>query len=511
MVTAGSACREKIAESVTGIARLSPDDWRYHPWMLALLLLLLLQDPVVQDVSGISQVLREKRYAEALALTQSGLTANPKDYRIWTLQGMAQAGLNQHAEALRNLKRAIELSHDYLPALKVEAQIEYETHDPHGRETLKHILRLEPRNFVSHAMLASLSFERRDCDSVVLNYAESEALVREQPVALTQYGQCLYQVGQKAKAIDVLKSAAALDSSSWQGTYNLAVAQYLSGRASEAIETIRVPLNSPQPSPRFLELASSAYEQLGDTPRAVELLRQAIISDPSDSSLYLRFADLSFDHNSFQVGISMLNAGLQKLPDSAPLRLARGVLYIQLGEYEKAQSDFDRAAELDPTQGFSSLAQGLTELQKSNLDGALQITRDQLRRSPKDPYLHYLKAEILRQKGASPGTPSFDEALAAAKTAVQIDPSFSLAQDLLGTFYLRLNQPDLARRQFETVLAKTPNNESALYHLLIALRKSGRTSDLPITMKRLSEAKALNKNVEARRNRFAFVEPSTNH
>jgi hypothetical protein len=53
-------------------------------------------------------------------------------------------------------------------------------------------------------------------------------------------------------------------------------------------------------------VASSAYERMGNTPRAVETLRQAIVSDPTRNILYLHFADLCFAHSSFQVGIDML-------------------------------------------------------------------------------------------------------------------------------------------------------------------------------------------------------------
>ena len=126
-------------------------------------------------------------------------------------------------------------------------------------------------------------------------------------------------------------------------------------------------------------MSGNAFVAWGWTLAALGLtLRQAIVTDPSKSFLYLHFADLCFAHNSFQVGIDMLNAGLQKLPESAQLYLARGILFVQLGAYEKAESDFDKAAQLDPSQAFSSVAQGLTQLQRSNLDGALAITRDRL-------------------------------------------------------------------------------------------------------------------------------------
>jgi tetratricopeptide (TPR) repeat protein len=466
--------------------------------MSALILLLLLQAELAPaDLSTISGALRDKRFAAAVALTHQRLAKDGQDPRIWTLQGLAHAGLNQPSEALKDFRQAVALAPDYLPALKAEAQLEYATHDGQSLTTLNRIIALEPGDAVSHAMLGSLAYQRQDCDGVVTNYAASERLIEAQAAALTEYGQCLFQRGQTPQATRAFEKVVALDSHSWQARYNLAVANLLSNRAGEALQVMQPALDSRDAPPsQVLDLAASAYEQMGDTPRAVSTLRQAILNDPINSALYLHFADLSLAHNSFQAGISMLNAGFQKLPNSAPLHLARGVLYVQLGQYEKAEDDFAQATQLDSTQAFSSVAQGLTQLQRSNVDGALAIIREQLQQNPKDGYLHYLKAEALRQKGAEPGTAAFEEALLAAETAVRLKPRFPLAEDLLGTFYLRQNHLEMARQQFEKVLQSEPNNESALYHLIVASRKSGRVTELPGLMKRLSEAKALQKNLE---------------
>ncbi len=480
--------------------------------MLLLTLLILMQrEHPSQDFSAITNALREQRFADALSQTNELLSKNKRDPRIWTFRGLAQAGLNQNNDALQDFHHAVALQSNYLPALKAEAQLEYATHDPQSFTTLNRITQLQPKDAVSHAMLASLAYQRRDCKAVLTNYAASEQLIQGQSAALTEYGQCLFQLEQKLKALEVFTKVLAVDPQSWQSRYNLAVAELLYNHSAEAIAALQPLLAIPNPPSRVLDLASSAHERIGDTPRAVIELRNAIVSDPTNEALYLHFADLSFAHNSFQVGVAMLTAGLQKLPASAQLYLARGILYVQLGEYAQAESDFAKASQLDPTQAFSSVAQGLSQLQRSNLDGALATAREQLRQNPNDAYLQYVKAETLRQKGAEPGTPAFDEALAAAKNAVRLKPGFSLAEDLLGTFYLRLSQFGLARQQFQEVLNTSPEDESALYHLITLSRKIGRASDIPLLMKRLSQAKAHHKSSDEQTKRYMFVESSEAH
>ena len=67
----------------------------------------------------------------------------------------------------------------------------------------------------------------------------------------------------------------------------------------DAIETLTPLLQAGDPNSKTLQLAASAYEAGGDTPQAVSLLRRAIISDPRNVALYLDFASISMDHQSF--------------------------------------------------------------------------------------------------------------------------------------------------------------------------------------------------------------------
>ncbi len=469
-------------------------------------LILFWQSSKPIDVAPITSALRENRFPAALELTEKLLAQDRQDPRIWTLQGFAYLGLKDQDKALQDFRRAVTISPNYVPALKAEAQIEYGIHDKRCVQTLNRLAALEPSDPVTHAMLGALAYQAHDCRAVVTNYSVSKMLIASQAEALAEYGECLFQIGQTNESIQVLAKVVTLEPASWQPRYNLAVANLLLNRPADSLGVLQPVLDTRQSS--VLDVASSAFEQSGDTPRAVKTLREAILTDPSRISLYLHFADLCFAHNSFQVGVDMLSAGLQKAPNSAQLHLARGILFVQLGKYEQAESDFDKAAQLDPSQSFSSVAEGLTQLQRSNLDGALATTRAQLKQTPNNAYLYYVKAETLRQKGVEPGSVEFHEAITAAQSAVRLNPSFPLAQDLLGTFYLRQGKLDLAIQQFDSVLKVEPENEPALYHLITASRRSGNTGAVPDLMKRLARAKALNKEKDERMNRYTFVEPN---
>ncbi len=286
----------------------------------------------------------------------------------------------------------------------------------------------------------------------------------------------------------------------------LATAQFRSNQPQEVLQTLEPLLNATEPDPEVLSMASAAQEAVGDTPKAVELLRSAIVEEPRNPQHYVDFASLCFNHDSFQVGIGMIDQGLKLLPDAASLYLARGVLYVQAAKYPEAEADFDRANLLDPSQGIASLAQGLSLVQQDNLDAALDAAREELKKRSDDAFLHYLVAEILAQKGAAPGDAEFQQAIREGERAVKLRPEFVLAQDTLAGLYLKSNQIQLSIQHSRESLRLLPSDQIALYHLIQELRKSGQRQELPQLVKRVSELRQESRDKEALQSRYKIFE-----
>jgi tetratricopeptide (TPR) repeat protein len=270
-------------------------------------------------------------------------------------------------------------------------------------------------------------------------------------------------------------------------------------------------LQAQSPDPDVLDLASAAYEETGDTPAAVRLLRQAIVLDPGKPRYYIDFATISFNHQSFEVGVDMVSVGLKRNPKAASLYVARGILYIQLGRFEKGQADFTTATRLDPGQTSGAVAEGLALIQQSNLDQALGTVRAQLKSHPKDAFLQYMQAQILFQQGADPETPQFKEAMAAAVLSTQLDPGLVLARDLLGNLYLKSGQIDKSIEQSRRALQQSPSDQEALYHLIQALRHNGKDTkgELPALVKRLAVLRQASRTQEASGARYRLYEPES--
>ncbi len=472
------------------------------PWMFA--------QTSAETVGSITSALRARDFDGALRLLQPALKQNPRSAQLWTLQGIAFSGGEHEKEALASFRNALKISPEYLPALEGAAQLEYKAGSADAIPLLQHVLKLRPSDPTSHAMLAVLLVKRGDCAAAVQHFEQSGPLLDSQPSALQQYGTCLVRLKQLDKAIGVFSRLVPTDSGSQseEARHHLATVQLLAERPKDALETLGPLLQVSGPSASTLQLAASAYEASGNTPQAVQVLRQAIVSDPRNVDLYIDFANLSMDHQSFQAGIAMINSGLVLQPNAAPLYLARGVLYVQMADYDRSEADFDKADALDPKRAIGSAAMGLAAVQKNDPDQALATVQSKLQKKPNDAYLLYLQADILNQKGPEAGSPEFQLALRSAQKAVSLQPGLGLGHDLLAKLYLQMGKNREAIEESRKALNIDPKDQTAVYHLIQALRKTGDKTELPDLLKRLAQLRQEATKQEEQRNRFKLVEGS---
>lgn len=486
--------------------------WIFLPYRTCWLLLLACSpmsgsgQPVDEPIQSITSALRDRQFDKALGLLQPALRKSPDNSQLWVLQGLAYAGESNSTAALDSYKHAIGASPDYLPALEGAAQIEYDAGSADAIPLLEHILRLRPGDSTSHAMLAVMAGRNGDCATAVAHYAMSEQLLESEPEAMEGYGVCLLKLRETEKATQVFEKLVAKQPEAPQFRRSLAVVQLAAEKPRDALATLQ-PLLEGAPEVSTMRLAASAYEANQDTPNAVKVLRDAIVKAPKDVSLYVDFAEIAMDHQSFQAGIEMIDAGLKLQPDAAPLYLARGVLYVQVADYAKAEADFEKAEQLDPQQAMNAAAQGMLaeEQNQSDPDRALKKVRAELAKKPGDAFLWYLQSAILSQKSAEPGSPEFRQGLDSAKRAIALQPSLTAAHNVLAKYYLDSGQYALAARECRAVLEKSPSDQGALYHLVIALRKSDHPEEIPDLLKRLAKARQDAARQEGERNRYKLM------
>lgn len=465
------------------------------------------QGPVLQIVNA----LNVHDFKGANDLSDAVLAKEPRNYSVWTLRGMAIAGEGNLLKALDSYERALKLAPAYLPALEGAAQTEFQLGRPSARTLLNRILEQRPDDQITHTLLGTLDFRVGACAEAVGHFGKAERVIAIQPKALTEYGTCLSTLNRPDDAVTAFRNALALDPGKREARYNLALSLWVAHKGEEAIEILRPLVEEAPISSDALALSAEILEAKDDTAQAVELLRKALLADPTNLDAYLQFATLSFDHASPRVGIEILNAGITQRPNESRLYLVRGILLTQVGEFTKAADDFETASKLNPRAEFLNVAEGLVRSQQHNTPEALAQFREAVKAHPNEAYAQYLLAEALYGAGTLPESREYKEEIAAAQKAVKLDPRLVAARDLLSSIYLQNDQSDPAIEQCRIALAIDPNDQGALYHLIVALRKTGKRDELPELLKRFAQLKAnpITKQEGAKHYRLSIVQSSS--
>lgn len=455
------------------------------------------------SITRIESLIRAQQYSQALEITKLDLHQYPSDFRLWTLEGIVLSIQGERQVALTAFEKALSLSPKYPAALKGEVEILYEAQDKRAIPFLKEILVADPKDKTAREMLATLEVKQGDCQAADEQFLLSTDAIQGHGNSLEAYGYCLMQTKQPEKAISVFEQLVELLPEKTYPKYNLAVALVEAKQNEAALKILEPMLTTDQPDPDLLSLASEAYEATGNTPKAVAFLRQAIVLSPTTSDYYVAFAALCQDHDSFQVGIDMVSAGLSRIANDPSLYIARGLLYAQLAQYDNAEADFRKADQLDSEQSLSSYFTDLAEVARNNPDKALSDVRSQLKVHPDSPSLHYLLAKLLwTQKGEA------DEAIQSALQTLKLKPDMMEARDLLAGIYVDEKKYGLAMEQCRLVLKNAPSDQAAIFHLIIALRYSGPDGqhEIPALAKQLSDLKQNARQLETTKKKFQLVE-----
>ncbi|MGH9352964.1 MAG: tetratricopeptide repeat protein, partial [Terriglobia bacterium] len=238
------------------------------------------------SIASVKSLIRSRQYDQALEITQSALQKSPKDVRLLTLEGIILSMKGGNRDALNAFESALSLSPGYTPALRGEVQLLYELHDERAIPLLEKILKIDPKDETAQEMLATLEARRGDCPAAIGHFLLCTSVIQDHPESLEAYGYCLVQARRPEAAIPVFRQLVRLLPQPAYPKYDLAVVLVEAKQDEAALKVLDPLLTTDQRDPDVLSLASEAYEGAHNTPKAVSLLRQAIVLRPADESYY---------------------------------------------------------------------------------------------------------------------------------------------------------------------------------------------------------------------------------
>lgn len=237
-------------------------------------------------------------------------------------------------------------------------------------------------------------------------------------------------------------------------------------------------------------LLAQAYIGSGQTKEAYQALERAAGFAPKSEKLYAYVADACADRQDFDLGLQVVDLGLQHLPKSARLHYQRGYFLVMLNHWDPAQPEFDQAASLAPQTDIGYLA----EAQKFNFAGdpesAIRVTRQAVREGRANSLTLAILGDALISAGATPGQPEFAEAEAALQKAVEERPQFAGAHISLGSAFLMENRLDAAIQHLEIAKTLSPSDVNIYSRLAVAYRRAGNKAAADAALASLAELNA---------------------
>lgn len=467
----------------------------------ALVLMFAIAPEISADFEQIRSLIRRGEFVAALQACDKDLRVNPRDFRILTLKGIALQGLGRNLESLEAFRQALKIQPKFLPALQGAAQLEYILHDPHCRQTLEAILKIQPEMPTAHAMLGVLSFEERDCKSTLEHFRKA-GQISEMPPIKWRRAFCYYETESWAEAerdfVDLLNLK-----EDERVRYNLGLVRLKEGKSAEAITTLRPLLQKESPDPEVMSLLAASYEANKQTPEAFQILRRAIELYPYDEQLYVDLGILCLEHSSFLAGIEVLRIGVQNIPQSARIQIMLGIMQASAGFFAEAEKAFKKADQLSPNEAIGKVGLAIMMLHAGAADQVISLLREQIKRAS-IPLVELLLVEALLQKEEVTSN-DLQEAKSLLLSSIKQQPTNAKAYTLLGKIYLREGNINDAVRALEKADRLDPSDRASIYQLMTLYNRLGRKQEAMDLMNRLRVIQESERIKESTSERYRLV------
>lgn len=436
-----------------------------------------------------------------LEQTDASLQHDPSNPRLWAARGVALSELARDHEAIDSFEKSLSISPKFIAALEGASEVAYRSRDKRTGQYLKRLIQIQPENSVAHAMMAAIDFENRNCAGVIEHFEKASALVKSNAAALSQWGECLLALERPRPASEKLSQSLKLGGKDQRIAYDLALALHLDSRDKEALP---IALQLPQDAPA-MSLLGAIFAAQDRTADAIVAFRRAIELEPHKVENYIDLASLCLDHQSFDVAADVVNAGIANNPDSAELYTLRGAISAQTSDVERSASDFEHANRIKPDQSYGDVGLSLLLRQENQVDEAISVVRGRIRRSPDDPTLNFLLADLLMRKPDTPAGGTRKEARQLLQRVIALKPDMAKAHAAYGKLLLEAGDAQGAANELKSALERDPNDRVALNQYTLALRHLDRREEANAVAQRLRAVLEADRRAEVEKNKVKLV------
>ena len=472
------------------------------------------------------EYLNTERYTEAVSTFQQALTLNAdlerssqvsdiENKHIYAHLGAAYIRLKTYQEAIDALQSAIALDADLVDAhynlgYAYVEQGHYDKAVPH----LERAIVIAPNLKRTHYNLARAHRELGNLEAATHaitetlrldpNYQRAHELANS--IKQVHYNRGITYLNDErySEAITAFQNAITLDADFTTAHYNLGLTYLKMETYSRAVDALQKTITldrNYKAAHHSLALAYLGQQELG---KARDAARDALKLDPNyqPARSLLEAIDPSFTPSETQTPTpSEPKQPAHQQIDVKPKQETHyelGIAYKNSKMYTEAIAEFQKAIDLDPDFAAAYISLGEVYLEMGQLDDAENAANVALRidanSQPARQLLDAIRQVQLPQSTQPTNTPSnavdvkkhyergeaflnngqYNEAAAAFKRAIKVDPSFAEAHYSLGVAYLEMGALDDAKTAAEA--ASRLNTDRQLIHELLTAIKHVETS-----------------------------------
>jgi tetratricopeptide (TPR) repeat protein len=155
--------------------------------------------------------------------------------------------------------------------------------------------------------------------------------------------------------------------------FNLADAYFRRGLYSQALETAQTVSDSGRNDDAYLSLLGDIYSHLGESAKAGEIFRDAIVRNPDNDQYYLSLSLLELRQGNTAEARTTLQKGLARMPGSGKMLWGLGIVAALEGKSQEAAQRLERAVELLPEWVGSYSTLGVFYYQTGQIDKAREV------------------------------------------------------------------------------------------------------------------------------------------
>jgi Tfp pilus assembly protein PilF len=231
---------------------------------------------------------------------------------------------------------------------------------------------------------------------------------------------------------------------------NLALAYYKTNRLALAVKNLKKVLEEMPQDPRVIMLLADCHLRLGENKKVIELLDPLEPTHGDDLAIIYMLGTALVRDRQVARGQVIINKIL-KNGDSAEARLLLGTTKLIAYDAPDALIDLQKAVELNPNliSAHAYLGQALRDT--SNLDGAKEAYRAELKINPNDFDSNLYLGVLLKQEQ------QYEEAFRLYKHALEVRPGDVGVIFQVATLYLAMQNIKDAQRELEALVKVSPN------------------------------------------------------